>query len=150
MKTTKRSFSLLGDVALISVHPIYVAKILSGEKNLEFRRVWPNRVIEALVIYATRPEQRLAAVVEVVEVVRASKSALWQIAAAEGGGLTKNALSTYFNGKLQGVALRLGKRIDLGTDTFPEKLFGPAFRPPQSFRYLTEPERVKMRNILEG
>jgi predicted transcriptional regulator len=148
MRSSLTSFTFDGDVALISVHPVHVEKILSGEKNLEFRRVWPDRTINTLVVYATQPQQRLAAVVQVAGVVRASKTALWQVATSEGGGITRLALSNYFAGKAQGVAIRLGRRLSLGTDVLPKKVFGASFRPPQSFRYLSETEKQKMRALL--
>lgn len=150
MRSSKTSFAFEGDVALISVHPVHVAKIISGEKNLEFRRVWPARAIETLVVYATHPEQRLAAIVQVAGVVRASKTVLWQVAAAEGGGITRQALSDYLNGKELGVAIRLGKRVDLGSGVLPKKVFGGSFRPPQSFRYLLDAEKAKVRSLLEA
>lgn len=148
MRSSKTSFTLNGDVALISIHPVHVEKILSGEKNLEFRRVWPARTISTLVVYATHPEQRLAAVVQVAGIVRASKTALWQVATSEGGGITRQALSNYLIGKEEGVAIRLGKRFNLGSDVLPKKVFGASFRPPQSFRYLSETEKRKMRTLL--
>lgn len=148
MTSSKTSFAFDGDVALISVHPVHVEKIMSGEKNLEFRRVWPAREINTLVVYATRPEQRLVAIVQVAGVLRASKTALWQIAAAEGGGITRQALSDYFEGKELGVALRLGKRVDLGAGVLPRKVFGKSFHPPQSFRYLSNAEKAKVHALL--
>lgn len=148
MTNSRTSFAFEGDVALISVHPIHVEKIISGEKNLEFRRVWPTRTIETLVVYATHPEQRLAAIVQVTGVVRASKSALWQVAAAEGGGITRQALSDYLEGKELGVAIRLGKRVNLGSGVLPSKVFGASFRPPQSFRYLSDVEKAKVRALV--
>lgn len=148
MANSKTSFAFEGDVALVSVHPIYVEKIISGEKNLEFRRVWPTRSIKTLVVYATHPEQRLAAIVQVTGVVRASRSALWQVAAAEGGGITRKALSHYLKGKELGVAIRLGKRLKLGSGLLPSEVFGETFRPPQSFRYLSDAEKAKVRALL--
>jgi len=148
MQSSKPLFKLLGDIALISIHPVHVEKIVSGVKNLEFRRVWPDRSIDALVVYATHPEQRLAAVVEVVDVVRGSKTALWKVATAEGGGVTRQALSTYLEGKAEGVAIRLGQRIDLGTKALPKKVFGASFRPPQSFRYLTDAEKKRVQRLI--
>ncbi|HEX7890776.1 MAG TPA: hypothetical protein VF522_15555 [Ramlibacter sp.] len=148
MTSSKTSFAFEGDVALISVHPVHVKKIMSGEKNLEFRRVWPTRAIETLVVYSTHPEQRLAAVVQVAGVVRASKTALWQVATVEGGGITRQALSDYLEGKKLGVAIRLGKRVNLGAGVLPTKVLGASFRPPQSFRYLSNIEKAKVRALL--
>ncbi|MGC4395699.1 ASCH domain-containing protein [Hydrogenophaga crocea] len=150
MTSSKTSFAFEGDVALISVHPVYVEKIMSGEKNLEFRRIWPKRAIDTLVVYATHPQQRLAAIVQVAGVVRVSKTALWRVAAAEGGGITRQALFDYFEGKELGVAIRLGKRIKLGSGLPPKKVFGASFRPPQSFRYLSDTEKLKVRALLEA
>lgn len=150
MKNSKTAFAIEGDVALISVHPVHVQKIMSGEKNLEFRRVWPTRAIETLVVYATHPEQRLAAIVQIAGVVRASKTALWQLASVERGGITRRALFEYFEGKDFGVAIRLGERLDLGSGMFPKNVFGASFRPPQSFRYLSDTEKSKVRALLGG
>lgn len=148
MTSSKTSFAFEGDVALISVHPVHVEKIMSGEKNVEFRRVWTTRAIETLVVYATHPEQRLAAIVQVAGVVRASKTTLWQVAAVEGGGITRQALSDYLKGKELGVAIRLGKRVNLGSGVLPQKVFGASFWPPQSFRYLSVVEKAKVRALL--
>ena len=148
MRSSETSFTFDGNVALISIHPVHVEKILSGEKNLEFRRVWPEQPISALVVYATRPEQRLAAVVQVAGVVRASKTALWQVATREGGGITRRSLLNYLVGREEGVAIRLGERLDLGSDVLPTRVFGASFRPPQSFRYLSDSEKRKMRTLL--
>jgi len=150
MKNSKPSPSLLGDVALISIHPPYVKKIMSGEKKLEFRRVWPTRPVEALVVYSTHPEQRLMGVVEIVGVLRASKTALWRAASEEGGGITRRALFDYMDGKQEGVALRLGAATSLGSGVSPSTVFGPSFRAPQSFRYLTAVEKVNVRKLMEG
>jgi predicted transcriptional regulator len=148
MTSSKTSFAFDNDVALISVHPIHVEKIMSGEKNLEFRRVWPTRMIDTLVVYATHPQQRLAAVVQVSGVLRASKTALWQVATAEGGGITRRALFDYLEGKEIGVAIRLGRRFDMGWRVQPKEVFGPSFRPPQSFRYLSSAEKTRVRALL--
>lgn len=150
MTSSKTSFAFEGDVALISVHPVHVEKIMSGEKNLEFRRIWPTREIETLVVYATHPEQRLAAIVQVAGVVRASKTALWQVASAEGGGITRQALFDYLQGRDLGVAIRLGERVDLGSGVLPKNLFDASFRPPQSFRYLSRTEKAKVSALLKA
>lgn len=148
MTSSNTSFAFNGDVALISVHPVHVEKIMSGEKNLEFRRVWPTRAIDTLVVYATHPEQLLVGIVQVAGVVRASKTALWQLAAIEGGGITRKALFDYLHGKELGVAIRLGKRVTLGSGVLPQKVFGASFRPPQSFRYLSGADKAMVHALL--
>jgi predicted transcriptional regulator len=150
MKSLKPSFRFADDVALISIHPEHVEKIVAGEKNVEFRRRWPNRAIGTLVIYATSPVKRLAAVVEITEVVRASKTALWTISSDEGGGITRQRLFDYLDGKTLGIALKLGKRLPFDDGLLPKEVFGDSFHAPQSYRYLTEDEKTALCRCMEA
>lgn len=101
-----------------------------------------------MVVYSTTPSQCLAAIVDITEVVRASKSALWRVATSDGGGITKRSLMDYFQGKDIGVALRLGKRIVLPEGIAAKNVLGPTFRAPQSFRYLADEEKSALRKLL--
>lgn len=148
MKDTWPQFLPADDSVLISIRPQYVDQIVSGTKNVEFRRAWPVRPIKTMVIYSTAPSQCLAAIVEVVDVVRASKTALWRIASDEGGGISKRLLMDYFEGKDIGVALRLGKRVSLDAGLTAKRVFGATFRAPQSFRYLSDREKAALRKLL--
>ncbi|MGO4416889.1 ASCH domain-containing protein [Cupriavidus sp. KB_39] len=150
MKDLKPSIRFADDIALISIHPGYVEKIIAGEKNVEFRRRWPNRIIGTLVVYATSPVKRLAVIVEITEVVRASKTALWRISSDEGGGISRQRLFDYLDGKALGVALKLGRRLPLEGGLLPNEVFGAPFHAPQSYRYLTEDEKIALRRCVEG
>lgn len=134
-------------VALISLHPEHAAKILSGEKKLEFRRTWASSPVEELVIYVTAPVQRIVAIVKVKQIHRGSRSALWNLAKRLGGGLSRQALFDYFDGKAFGYAVELGEVL-----RFP-KLLDPAqfiagFHPPQSFCYIGDETTKKLRGEL--
>lgn len=150
MTGTRQQSQTVGDAVLISIHPHYVERILAGEKNIEFRRIWPNRAINTLVVYSTSPTQRLTAVVEVVDVVRGSKAALWRMSVNEGGCITREGLMAYLEGKDIAVALRLGRRQSLDDGVIPRTVFGASFRPPQSFRYLTEVEAARVQNLMKA
>ena len=149
MKDTWPQFLPADDSVLISIHPGFVEQIASGAKNVEFRRVWPVRPIRTMVIYSTSPSQCLAAIVEVTEVIRASRTALWRMASTEGGGISRRSLMDYFEGKDVGVALRLGKRVSLDAGLAAKRVFGTTFRPPQSFRYLSDGEKLALRRLLQ-
>ena len=149
MKTSNLSSRLAGDIALISIHPEHVAKILSGEKNFEFRRTWSRRDVRTLVVYSTAPEKRLAAVVEVVDVIRGPKTHLWSMTSRSGPGLTRKTLFDYLAGADEGVALALGRRLSLGEDATPQTVFRSAFHAPQSFRFLTDVEKTHLSTWLE-
>jgi predicted transcriptional regulator len=149
MKNLMLSIPIDDEVALISIHPQHVEKIISGEKNIEFRRVWPERRISSMVVYSTSPIQRIAAVIEITDVLRASRTTLWKAASLEGGGVTKQVLFDYLEGKQQGIGLRLGQRVTFSNGILPSTIFGKTFRPPQSFRYLSIAEKNKIKKLLD-
>lgn len=99
------------NAALISIHPTYVERIMSGEKRFEFRRAWARTPVDLLVIYATSPIQRIVAIAEVGRIIRASKSRLWEVARERGAGISRSELFAYLEGKLEGVALELVRNI---------------------------------------
>lgn len=150
MKNTKRSFPAATNAALISIHPNYVEKIISGEKRLEFRRTWAATPVEYLAIYSTAPVKRIVALVEVGRTIRGSKTRLWELSRQEGGGISRRRLFSYLDGKKEAVALELKRRITLATELDPSDVFGADFRPPQSFRYLTKQEWGLLRRRSKG
>lgn len=138
------------NATLISVHPCYAEKIISGEKKIEFRRSWATMPVDVLVIYATTPIQRIIAVVDVKQIVIGSKTKLWNLAKSVGGGISRRKLFNYLDGKKNAVAIELAtvKAIANGLD--PKCIFGPDFRPPQSFRYLKDEEYLKIRKLIDN
>lgn len=121
---------------LISVHPFYAAEIAAGRKRVEFRRKWPNRPTDLLVVYATAPIKSIVAVAEISEVRRASNTQLWEICKSFGGALTRARLREYMCDLDQGVALLLGSISVPKMKISPNEAFGEKFVPPQSYRYL--------------
>lgn len=136
------------NAALISIHPQYVEKILSGEKRLEFRRSWAAKRIDFLVIYATVPVQKIVAVTQVGHVFHGSKNRLWELARVKGGGISRRKLFDYMQGKREGVALELLNVFRIDGGITPHSLFGDGFCPPQSFRYLSQNEISKLTDHL--
>lgn len=125
------------NVVLISLHPQHANKILSGQKKLEFRRVWSAKPVSAVVIYSTVPIQRIVAIAYVKQVHRGSATALWELAKTIGGGLSRRALYDYFRGKKNGYAIEFSviKRLDPTVD--PASLIS-GFHAPQSFSYIDQ------------
>jgi predicted transcriptional regulator len=131
---------MASNAALVSIHPTYVEKIVSGEKRFEFRRTWASAPVDLLVIYATSPVQRIVAIAEIGRVIRASKWRLWEIARERGPGISRSDLFTYLDGKPQAVALELVRNVSVQEAIDPRRVFGKQFSPPQSFRYLKREE----------
>lgn len=122
--------------ALISIHPKYVNKILDGSKRVEFRRVWATQKVTHLVIYATSPDMKIVATVEIDKVIQENQTKLWETAKKYGGGLTRKELRTYFSGISKGYALTL-KTIKPLTRPLALEELGKGIRAPQSYAYLT-------------
>ena len=136
-----------GRAVLISIHPKHAEKILSGEKKIEFRRRWATQPVKVLFLYATAPIQRIVGLVTVVRVTQNTPTQLWWLAKKTESGMSKRQLFSYLGGCKMGVAIQLGQVKTLQKEVDPRKCLGRGFRPPQSFRYLTENEILKITSV---
>lgn len=134
---------------LLSLHPRHAKKILSGEKRLEFRRVWAKKSVSSVVIYATSPMQRIVAVADVRQVHEGSPTKLWELAKAVGGGLPRRELYTYFKDRKTGYAVELENVRECNPALDPARLI-ENFRPPQSFQYLCQAQYEPILNAMRG
>lgn len=132
---TKDLFPKQPNVALISIRPHFVDKILSGEKRLEFRRSWATKPVDVLIIYSSAPIQRIVAKVNIVRVTEGSPTALWALAKEKGGGVTRQLIYDYFAGKKSGFAIEIAEVLKFEHPLDPKTMF-KNFLAPQSFRYL--------------
>lgn len=140
---TKDLFPKPPRVALISIRPCFVEKILSGEKKLEFRRSWTAEPVDVLVIYSSSPMQRIVAAVNVVNVTQGSPTALWNLSQEKGGGVTRQLIYDYFNGRKTGFAIEIADVLEFEQPVDPKKLF-KSFCAPQSFRYLDAKDYIRI------
>lgn len=132
---------------IISLHPEHANKILSGEKKLEFRRVWANKPVNAVVIYSTVPVKKIVAIAYVKQVHCESRNRLWALAKSVGGGLTRRALYGYFEGKKQGYAVEFDSIKVLNPAISPATII-ENFRAPQSFAYLDQKILKKLESFV--
>lgn len=132
---TKDLFIKPARVALISIHPCFVEKILSGEKRLEFRRSWAIESVDVLLIYSTSPIQRIVATANIVSVTKGTPTSLWELAKEKGGGVTRQLIYDYFEGKKTGYAIEMDGIVKFRNPIDPKKIL-TNFSAPQSFRYL--------------
>lgn len=139
-----------GSAILISIHPFYTDKIISGEKRLEFRRQWASRHADVLVIYATHPVKRIVAIAEVQQTITGSRWKMWELARDGGGGISRSKLFAYLEGKVSAVAIKLQRIVPISGGLDPKCIFGATFRPPQSFRYLKRNEYLKLGKLVAG
>ncbi len=129
---------------LISIHPEYVDKILSGEKRFEYRRRRPKADISHLVIYATSPIKRIVAIAEVESVISGSPSSLWE-KTKYAAGISRSAFRVYFRGRNIGNAFKLGRVFRIDSAISSQMIFTP----PQSFAYLPQDSIKKLSHSLK-
>ena len=58
-----------GKVVLLSIKPKYADLILTGSKQVEFRRSWAAQDVGLIVLYSSSPIQKIVGIVEVDSVV---------------------------------------------------------------------------------
>ena len=117
---------------LISIHPEYVEKILSGQKRFEFRRRIPNLAVTHLVIYATSPIQRIVAIAEIESIISESPNTLWE-KTKYAAGISRQTFRKYFDGCELGYAFKIGRVFKMN----PQKRTPFNFAVPQSFAYVS-------------
>jgi len=124
---------------LVSVRPIYAAKILEGQKTVELRRKFP--VVGATgalaVIYSSRPVSAVIGYARIKHVLKLPVSCIWKdygVAAC----ISKDEFEAYFTGLKCGFVILFEgvKRLKRQLNAVElEDRFGIV--PPQSYRYLS-------------
>lgn len=129
-------------VALISVHPEFADKLLSGEKQVELRRTKLRGAISHLAIYATAPRSAVLGWVTVTNVESASPTSLWN-AHKQHAGISRARFRRYFQGCKLATAIRVAEPRHLETP-FRLSQFRENVSPPQSWRYLSDDDATKL------
>ena len=121
--------------ALMAIKPEYEAKILSGEKCFEYRKTKCKEPISHIIIYETRPIQKIVAEVEVLRVLEDTPERIWRNTSMK-SGIDQSFFDQYFLNKHLAVAYQLGK-ITVFNPPRTLMEFGVS-RPPQSYTYIEE------------
>jgi predicted transcriptional regulator len=132
---TNYSINKINNSILLSIKPLYVEKIISGEKIFEYRRKIPVNNIDFIALYSTYPVQKILAIAHVIGRISDEPAKLWY-STQFGGSISKILFDEYFKGVYIAHALKLGEVIKL-KEPLSLNLINDQFRyPPQSFRYL--------------
>jgi predicted transcriptional regulator len=124
---------------LLSIRPRFAEMLIAGTKTVELRRIRPGIETGSLVVlYASSPVCELVATARVGAIHTAGTRAVW----AEFGhevGIRRAEYDEYFLGAPQAVAIRLTnvERLQASHHLSELRARVEAFRPPQSFRYLS-------------
>ena len=118
----------------MAIHPEYAEKILTGRKTIEFRKIRFATTVTHIVIYATRPVQRVVGFFKVLGVDLAAPPELWR-RYQRVGGVGKASFEAYYQRRDRGVAIKVGEVVGLRKPRSLSSL-RLSVAPPQSFRYL--------------
>jgi predicted transcriptional regulator len=121
---------------LLSIKPPFVQKIMTGEKQWEYRRVIFRQPVDSVVIYESAPHQRIVGEFHVESVITDTVDALWRRTGAE-SGISYEDFRQYFHGCERGYAIRIGHLTRYARPLNPWDN-DAIFHPPQSFRYVAE------------
>ncbi|WP_338946725.1 hypothetical protein KST17_01905 [Fusobacterium canifelinum] len=119
---------------LLSINPEYVKKIFSGEKKYEYRRnIFKNKEIESIIIYCTYPIKKIVGEFLIEKIIKDSPNKLWELSSTK-TGITKEKFDSYFLGKEEGYAIKIGKVIEYSK--MKELKDYNIEKAPQSFQYI--------------
>ena len=119
--------------ALLSIKPIYAHSILSGEKEVEFRKASFKRDIKKIYIYSSAPDQQIIGYFLVKEIVSDTPKNLWN-KYHEVGIISKKDFFEYYLNKEIGYSILIDKVFKFKSPINPKTVFRN-FTPPQSFCY---------------
>ena len=122
---------------LMSIKPCYAQFIKSGEKTVELRKVAPKISSgDYIVIYESKPIQRVTAICEVGTVLSMKTPDLWNEVRNE-VCITRNTFDKYFKGKGRGCGIRF-KNVSILVESKTLHDLSPNLLPPQSYRYISD------------
>ena len=116
------------DSIILSIHPEYVKKIISGEKHFEYRRRIPKREVSYILIYETSPTKKYVAITEVLDIMCEHPDTLWDKTHYL-SGISYEKYHEYFKSCNQAFAYKLGKTYHLPSNNI-------SFPTIQSYSYI--------------
>lgn len=134
--------------AIISIHRAYAEAILAKTKSVEFRRKLPEISCGTrLWIYATRPTAAIVGFATVLDIDRASPTAIWRKYRSN-AGLDHAAFRAYFDGATEAIAILLStarRIIPINVSRLGK--VRKSFHPPQVLTRLTTSESRVLRTL---
>lgn len=118
---------------LLSIHPHFVEKIISGEKRFEFRKVKSRRNPVKIIIYSTSPISKIIGEADIEDILIDTPEKLWEKTSSY-SGIDESFYQEYYKNKKQAIAYQL-KNITVYNKPKKLKEFGLQ-SPPQSFVYV--------------
>ncbi|QXX74598.1 helix-turn-helix domain-containing protein [Methylovirgula sp. HY1] len=133
---------------VLSVRPLYSAKIFEGTKTVELRRRFPVSAPRGTVayIYSSSPVRAMVGSAEIEDVVKLPITSIWR-QFGKMAQIKKSSFDEYFDGLTEGFALKItNARSFVRPLNLAELRNRFGFEPPQSFLYATPVLRTALQH----
>lgn len=122
------------EAILLSIHPQFVKKIISGEKKFEFRKVKTKKFQpKKIFIYSTAPDSKIVAVADIVEILEAHPKIIWN-KTKDYAGINHKFFLEYYKDKDKAIAYKISNVKEFSN---PKNIKEVGIKSaPQSFMYL--------------
>ena len=121
-------------VVLLAIRPRFAESIFNGEKKVEFRKIRFRQRISHMVLYATKPIQKIVGYFYVRHVAENTPQYLWAHYRSV-AGLNYEEFRDYYTSSSKGIAIEIGNTWKFRKPVPLSKLDN-SFVIPQSFAYL--------------
>ena len=122
---------------LMSIKPEFVNRILTGEKQYEFRKSIFKENVERIYIYSSYPVKKIVGYFEVDEIIHKSPEELWN-SYSEVSGISKKDFFEYFKDREKGYAIKINN-----LKVFDEFIEMKDYTGPQSFCYIENSDYLR-------
>lgn len=144
--------NLAANTILLSIRPEYAQKILAGTKKVELRRARPRlEPGDRVLVYVSSPQKAVVGSFQVEEIVEEPLPALWEMVENK-AGISPEEFYNYYEGVSTGVGIffkeirPFNQPVSLG---LLRKKWS-SWRPPQSYRYMSNTEYKLVRELGGG
>jgi type I restriction enzyme S subunit len=122
---------------LLSINPIYAAKIVKGEKKYEFRkRIFKRKDVKQIYIYSTSPVSKIIGMIAINGILEGSTEEIWEKCSLY-SGMTKEEFFCYFKDTEKAFAIEI-KEVRVFAEPVDPYVVFDRFVPPQFFCYVDE------------
>lgn len=139
--------SITRSVALLSIRPEYVERILDGTKRVEFRKTKLSSELRYVVVYCTSPVKRVVAFFRVGAVVQGAPRHIWA-QYRNVAGVSYALFRDYYQESNSAVAIEVDQVFQLRKPIALRDL-DDELSPPQSFQYVPESFVTQLRRSAE-
>ena len=124
---------------ILSIKPVYTAKLLAGSKTIELRKSRPNIGHgDIAIFYSTSPVKSVVGYGVVSTVIEDAPHRLW-LNYKEKLGIDKEGFVKYFEGREKAVGIMFEKVVSVNPISLDLlRIIIAGFQPPQFFRYLSK------------